>query len=83
MVLDKMISLVIIVFTVGIALQAVGLRAQALFVSSLGGLAISFASKDILANFVSGILIISQGRCEVRLVQEQGGLLILSLPVAH
>lgn len=64
--IDKGVSLLIIVSTTAVGLQAVGLKAGALFVSSVGGLALSLAAKDILENFMAGLVIISKGRCQVR-----------------
>lgn len=63
--IDKGVSLLIIVSTTAVGLQAVGLKAGALFVSSVGGLALSLAAKDILENFMAGLVIISKGRCQV------------------
>ena len=42
-----------------------GLNSGALFLSSVGGLAISLASKDILENFIAGLIIVNKGHCQV------------------
>ena len=71
---DKIITILVsVVCGVG-ALSILGLDSGAFFLSSVGGLAISLASKDLLENLVAGIIIVNKGHCQVGEIVKVGNM---------